>query len=100
MAHKKKIQNLLTWCLFSVEGNDEAILSWSFYGLANNKVSWPCDFEFTSKFMCERVLNFLNFFVVWTILFFLLMDTHFKCIWRDEMLNDLCDAFNDLGDEE
>ena len=34
-----------------------------------------------SKFMCERVLNFLNFFVVWTILFFLLMDTHFICMW-------------------
>ncbi|CAL9007185.1 unnamed protein product [Prunus brigantina] len=37
MAQKKKIQNLLTWCLSSVEGNDEAILSRSFYGLANNK---------------------------------------------------------------
>ncbi|CAL2235789.1 unnamed protein product [Prunus armeniaca] len=54
MAHKKKIQNLLTWCLSSVEGNDEAILSWSFYGLANNKVSWPCDFEFTSKFIGQQ----------------------------------------------
>ncbi|CAL9006748.1 unnamed protein product [Prunus brigantina] len=38
MAQKKKIQNLLTWCLSSVEGNDEAILSWSFYVLSNNKV--------------------------------------------------------------
>ncbi|ONI22604.1 hypothetical protein PRUPE_2G138800 [Prunus persica] len=37
-ALTKKIQNLLTWCLSSVEGNDEAILSWSFYGLANNKL--------------------------------------------------------------
>ncbi|CAL8106679.1 unnamed protein product [Prunus armeniaca] len=54
MAHKKKIQNLLTWCLSSVEGNDEVILSWSFYGLANNKVSWPCDFEFTSKFIGQQ----------------------------------------------
>ncbi|KAH0998130.1 hypothetical protein GBA52_021994 [Prunus armeniaca] len=38
MAQKKTTQNLLTWCLSSVEGNDEAILSWSFYGLANNQV--------------------------------------------------------------
>ncbi|CAL8160505.1 unnamed protein product [Prunus armeniaca] len=38
MAQKKKIQNLLIWCLSSVEGNDEVVLSWSFYGLANNKV--------------------------------------------------------------
>ncbi|CAL9031400.1 unnamed protein product, partial [Prunus brigantina] len=37
MTQKKKIQNLLTWCLSSVEGNDESILSWSFCGLANNK---------------------------------------------------------------
>ena len=35
-----------------------------------------------SKFMCERILNFFNFFLVWTILFFLLMDTHFMCMWR------------------
>ncbi|PQQ08900.1 hypothetical protein Pyn_03095 [Prunus yedoensis var. nudiflora] len=41
MAQKKKIQNLLTWCLSSVEGNDEVVLSWSFYGLAkdDDKVS-------------------------------------------------------------
>ncbi|CAL8990214.1 unnamed protein product [Prunus brigantina] len=51
---RKKMQNLLTCCLFSVEGNDEAILSWSFYVLANNKVSWPCDFEFTSKFIGQQ----------------------------------------------
>ncbi|ONI26248.1 hypothetical protein PRUPE_1G012600 [Prunus persica] len=38
MAQKKKRQNLLTWCLSSVEGNDEVVLSWSFCGLANNKV--------------------------------------------------------------
>ncbi|CAL2236612.1 unnamed protein product [Prunus armeniaca] len=42
MAQKKKIQNLLTWCLSSVEGNDEVVLSWSFYGLANNKVCHVC----------------------------------------------------------
>ncbi|CAL8998367.1 unnamed protein product [Prunus brigantina] len=41
MAQKKTTQNLLTWCLSSVEGNDEAILSWSFYGLANNKIRRP-----------------------------------------------------------
>ncbi|CAL2249468.1 unnamed protein product [Prunus armeniaca] len=39
MAQKKTTQNLLTWCLSSVEGNDEAILSWSFYGLANNQIN-------------------------------------------------------------
>ncbi|CAL8166651.1 unnamed protein product [Prunus armeniaca] len=35
---EKKIQNLLTWSPSSVEGNDEVVLSWSFFGLANNKV--------------------------------------------------------------
>ncbi|CAL8989476.1 unnamed protein product, partial [Prunus brigantina] len=167
--HQKKIQNLLTWCLSSVEGNDEAILyhgvsmvlpitrcsglvtsslpvnlldskhtnleligkwkiwrlcSWAwgilsivklvpnikYLNLKGAKVNrdgpvmlrHECkdlvmlDFRdcsgfdenddeisklasHISKFMCERVLNF---FMVWTILFFLLMDTHFMCMWR------------------
>ncbi|CAL9008777.1 unnamed protein product [Prunus brigantina] len=39
---RKKIQHLLTWCLSSLEGNDEVVLSWSFCGLANDKVCHVC----------------------------------------------------------
>ncbi|KAL6280307.1 hypothetical protein ACE6H2_017188 [Prunus campanulata] len=53
MAQKKKIQIFLTWSLSSVEGNDEAILSWSFCGLANNKAHCASPWSYSeSHYTC------------------------------------------------
>ncbi|CAL9009219.1 unnamed protein product, partial [Prunus brigantina] len=47
---ESQIQNLLTWCLSSVEGNDEVVLSWSFCGLPNNKVRFLSTCRMKVKF--------------------------------------------------
>ncbi|KAL6275617.1 hypothetical protein ACE6H2_019218 [Prunus campanulata] len=64
-SRRKKIQNFLSWCLSSVEGNDEAILSWNFYGLANNKDESEVFFRIKRSTTLQKLVHTLCTTVPW-----------------------------------